>query len=156
MTFSYSDPRVIVRDGLRLLCGDTRSSQALLQDEEYDFVMAQWPEEENSYMLASYCAETIAAKFAREIDFSADSQTVSASSLQQKYTELALQLRLRAKTSYAGEVYVGGLDPFGVGPDPTIAPPAFGTQMHDAPEAGQQDYGDQGSYSRDSLWSYER
>lgn len=142
MTFSYSDPVGNPRDGIRLLCGDTSGDQVLLQDEEYDFLVAQWPYESNAYMLASYAAESIAAKFAREIDFSADSQTVGASVLQDKYLKLADTLRTRAKTAYAGELYIGGIDPWM--PTYGTSSPAFGTQMHDHPEAGRQDYGDTG------------
>lgn len=140
MTFSYSLSGN-ARDGLRLLCGDTRASQALLQDEEYDFITGLWPDQTNNYLLASYCAEAIAGKFAREIDFSADSQSLSASALQQKYTDLAVRLRALAASSYVGEIWVGGLDFFEVG-DPTVTPPSFGTGMHDSIEAGIQDYGD--------------
>lgn len=150
MTFSYEDPTGRVRDGMRLLCGDTRGSQALLQDEEYDFIRMQWPFEESIYMLASYAAETIAGKFAREIDFSADSQTVSANVLQEKYTTLALTLRQRARSAFPGTLYIGGLEPNYV-PDGLVTSPSFGTQMHDNPEAGQQDFGDRAGFTDDPL-----
>jgi hypothetical protein len=155
VTFSYLDPSTNFRDGLRLLCGDTTPSQVLLQDEEYDFVRVQWPDERSPYILASYACEMIAAKFAREINISADSQTVGADVLQQKYLTLAERLRTIAKTAHPGEVYVGGMDSW-VSYDPSVAPLAFGTQMHDNPAAGQQDYGDNRQLFGDPLVDYGR
>jgi hypothetical protein len=141
VTATYNDPTTVSRDGIRALLGDTDMSQPLLQDEEIDFFVSLWPETTNPYYLAAYCAEAIAAKFAREIDFSADSQTVGANVLQEKYTTLAAQLRARGGTAFPGSVYVGGIDPW-ESYDFSTAPPAFGTQMHDNPSAGTQDYGD--------------
>lgn len=144
MTATYNDPVSIPRDGIRMLLGDTNMVQPLLQDEEIDYVLSLWPEQTNPYFQAAYCAEGVAAKFAREINFTADGQNVNADVLQQKYLTLASQLRTRGNAAFPGSVYVGGIDPW-EGYDPTVSSPAFGTQMHDNISAGKQDYGDSGS-----------
>jgi hypothetical protein len=141
MTFTYSDPSTIPRDALRLLCGDTDANQVLLADEEYDFVAAHWSSQPDIYLQAAYCCETIAGKLARQIDISADSQTLNAGDLQQKFLTLAERLRSQAGSDYPGTIYVGGIDIWAP-LDPTVIPPAFGTQMHDNPAAGTQDLGD--------------
>ena len=139
MTFTYADPVGSRRDALRLLVGDTSPGQVLLQDEEYDYLLTVWGDYPN-YTVAAQCAETIAAKLAREIDISADSQSLGANVLQEKYLRLAERLRSQASGEYPGEIYIGGIDP--ITTELTGTAPAFGTQMHDHPEAGQQDYGD--------------
>lgn len=146
MSFSYTDPSNSRRDALRLLLGDTNPGQVLLQDEEIDYLTNVWGEH-GDYTVAAYCAETIAAKLAREIDINADSQSVGANVLQEKYLRLAERLRSQASGSFPGAIYIGGLDyttVVSIGPSP-----AFGTQMHDHPEAGQQDYGDIAEYYPD-------
>jgi hypothetical protein len=155
MTFTYTDPAGIRRDAIRLLTGDTYPGQILLQDEEYDFVLGVWGEH-GDYTVAAYAAETIAAKFAREVDISADSQSVAANVLQEKYLRLAERLRSQSAGSYPGEIYIGGLSEY----DTVKAwesSPAFGTGMHDNPSAGQQDYGDYGpTWTDDSAEQWGR
>lgn len=141
MTYTYDSPGDSRKDAMRFLTGDTDSSQPLLQDEEIEYLITAWYQIENDYMLASYCAEAIAGKFAREITLTSDSQTLQASELQEKYLSLALRLRAIANSAHPGSVYAGGMEA-GVGWDPTTAPLSFGTQMHDDPAAGQQDFGD--------------
>lgn len=77
---------------------------------------------------------------------SSDNQSLSLSELQRKYMDLALSLREQHKDLLSGgSVHAGGMDA-GEQADPTVLPLAFGTQMHDHREAGQQDYGDAGRY----------
>jgi hypothetical protein len=140
MTFTYTDPSTIRRDALRLLTGDTNPGQVMLADEEIDFFVSVWGEY-SDYRVAAHCAEGIAAKLAREVDISADSQSVAAAQLQEKYLRLAERLRTQDNSGFPGVLYVGGLD-YTTAITPGAEPPAFGTRMHDNPEAGQQDYGD--------------
>lgn len=152
MTFSYSDPSTIRRDALRLLTGDTNAGQVLLHDEEYDFFTKIWGDYDD-YTVAAYCAEGIAAKLAREVDINADSQSLSTNVLQEKYLTLAASLRAQASAGFPGTIYIGGLD-YTTELVPGARPPAFGTSMHDNPEAGQQDYGDIGDDYWASYWDW--
>lgn len=142
-TFTYSGyPAVSDRDAIRLLIGDTDESEVLLYDEELDWLILTWETKGSLWYTASMVARTIAAKFAREVTTSSDSQTVNADGLQQKYLDLSAQLMLQHQLMLAGGmVDVGGLDPFRQF-DPSIMSPAFGTGMHDSYEVGQQDLGD--------------
>ena len=142
MTFTYDNPVESRRDAMRFLVNDCDASLALLMDEEYDYLLNMWGEVDNDYLLAAYCAEAIAARFAREITISSDSQTLNASELQDKYLQLAVRLRALAVSAHPGVIFAGGMEA-GVGRFYGVIPPAFGTQMHDDPAVGQQDYGDQ-------------
>lgn len=142
MTFTYINPVASRRDAMRFLTGDTDPAQPLLHDEEVDYMVFLWTDK-SDYMVASYCAEAIAAKFARQIDISVDSQSLGASALQDKFLSLATRLRELDRTAFPGTIFVGGVDP-GEGVFAGTLPLAFGTGMHDNPEAGGQDYGDVG------------
>jgi hypothetical protein len=152
MTFTYVDPASIRRDALRLLTGDTNSGQVLLQDEEIDFFIGRWTDYDD-YTVAAYCAEGIASKLAREVDISADSQSVGTNVLQEKYLRLAERLRSQSASGFPGVIYVGGLD-YTTELTPGAEPPAFGTRMHDNPEAGQQDYGDIADQNYAAYWDW--
>jgi len=140
MAFTYTgNPAESDLQAIRFLLGDTDITEPLLQDEEILFLASQWALEHSVYYAAAICAETVAARFAREVTVNSDSQTVSTSELQQKYQNLAIQLRSMHEQSMAGGVVdVGGIliNEFR---DPTVKPLAFARGMHDDPEAGQQD-----------------
>lgn len=143
MSFTYGeDPAVSEIDAVRFLVGDTREDEAFLSDEEIYWLLNLWGDKGSMYYSASMAAEAIAAKFAREVTVNSDSQTLNASELQQKYMELAVRLRSQHEQLLAsGNVDVGGILA-GEQRDLTVVPMAFGTGMHDSPEAGTQDYGD--------------
>lgn len=143
MSFTYSgNPSNSDVDAVRFLIGDTDSTEPLLQDEEIIYLSSMWTMQWSIYWTASMAAEAIAARFAREVTFNSDSQTISTSELQQKYMSLAKQLRdLHQRLETGAEISVGGFLR-GEGVDPTVKPLAFGRSMHDNIEAGQQDYGD--------------
>ena len=105
MAFTYSnDPATSTRDAIRFYCQDTNADDPLLQDEEIEFVSAQWAHVTDHPMyLAAVCCESIAAKFAREISYSADGISVGASELQNKYNQLATDLREQYKASVIGD-----------------------------------------------------
>lgn len=64
MTWTYSNsPSSSNRDAIRVLLGDTNSSDPLLTDEEIAFFLAQFPG--NIYSAAAMGAQAIAAKYAR-------------------------------------------------------------------------------------------
>jgi hypothetical protein len=140
VTFSYADPSSSRQDALRFLVGDTDPGQPLLQDEEFAYLVSLWGDK-SDYRVASYCAEAIAAKLAREVDVSADSQSLGTNSLQEKYLTLAARMRSLDESTFPGEIFMGGVDP-GEGVFPGTLPLNFGTGMHDNPAAGNQEYGD--------------
>lgn len=140
--FTYAgNPSESDVDAVRFLIGDTDMSEPLLSNEEIIFLSSQWTMQHSIYWTAAVAAETIAARFAREVTFNSDSQSISTSELQQKYQSLAERMRtLHRSYVIGGMPDVGGMLK-GEGVDPTVAPLAFGRGMHDEPEAGQQDFG---------------
>lgn len=150
-SFSYSgDPNSTTKDSIRFLVGDTSAGEWFLSDEEIEWMVIQWEDKNSIYWTASMVAEAIAAKFAREVNTSSDSQTVNTSELMQKYLDLAARLRMQHQQLLSGDaIDVGGISA-GEQPDPTVTSPAFGTGMHDDPEAGFQDLGDYGN----RTWNY--
>lgn len=143
MSFTYSgDPASSTRDAVRFYSQDVDYNDALLSDEELNFIVSNWAHvTDHPMFLAAVACETIAAKFAREISYSADGVSVGASELQSKYNQLAQDLREQYKVSEIG----GGPDSGGmlIGEvlDPSIKPLTWAKGMHDNIEAGQQDYG---------------
>lgn len=155
MTFTYDDPLSSPISAIRFLVGDTDSTESFLTDEEIAFLISLWGPLSGGkpYLIASYAAEAIAAKLAREVSYSSDSQSLSLSELMQKFLSLAEQMRYSHKElmTAGGGIYIGGLNP-GEGRDPSVASPAFGTQMQDIPGAGPQDYGDMGGWTDWGQW----
>lgn len=141
--FTYTGlPGDNVVDAVRFLTGDTDSSLWLLSDQEIQWLDLTWGNKNSVYYTASMAAEAIAAKFAKEVNVSSDSQTASTSELQQKYLDLAGRLMRQHQTLLSGGfVDVGGINA-GEQPDQTVTPPAFGMNMHDDISAGQQNLGD--------------
>lgn len=136
-----ADPANSDRDAVRFLIGDVDESEPQLEDEQIEWLISIWGDKGSMYYVASMACEAIAAKYAREIDITADSQSLGTNALQQKYLTMAEQLRtLHEQLLTGGLVDAGGIL-VGEQPDPTVLPLAFGRGMHDNPEAGQQDYG---------------
>lgn len=143
MTFTYSgNPSDSDKDAIRFLIGDTDADEHFLEDEEITYLASMWVLSHSVYWAAAHAADAIAARFAREVTVNSDSQTVSTSELQGKYQELAMRLRQAHYDFFAGGFVDAGGMLRGEYKDPTVAPLAFGTGMHDNPEAGNQDYGD--------------
>jgi hypothetical protein len=148
-TFSYSgQPGGSDVDTVRFLVGDTDPTEPLLSDEEITWLATIWVGKGSYYYTAAMAAKAIAAKFAREVTTTSDGQTVNADQLQQKYLTMATQLLVQHESlqGSGATVDVGGIDVWDY-PDPTVTSPAFGTQMHDSYDAGQQDWGDYGNQS---------
>ena len=124
--------------------GDTVEADPLIQDEEIDFIILAWTPvygENADLLFAAQAAESIAAKFAREVSYSADGVSIGTNELADKYRGLAAQLRQQNKeNSVGGEPYVGGVNPYET-PDPLIKPTSFAIGMHDNLAAGAQDMG---------------
>jgi hypothetical protein len=144
MSWNYSgDPADSDLDAVRFYVQDTDTLDQLISDEEIEFLIAQWvPVYGSLIMVASMAAEAIAAKFAREVSYSADGVSIGVQELQQKFDALALSLRDQYKQFDIG----GGPDIGGVlysdYPDPTIRPTIFAVGQNDNPRAGKQDRGE--------------
>lgn len=142
MTATYVDPSESDKDAVRFLLGDTNPDRALVSDGEIEFMLTRWMPVYNTIEgVASTVADTIAARFAREANFSADGVSVGLASLAQQFRDLAANLRTQHKNLLVGGLPdVGGITP-GEQTSPDIAPFDFGTGMHDNLEAGRQEYG---------------
>lgn len=146
MTFNYSaDPSSSDLDEVRFWLQDTDSTDPLLQDEELQFLLDTWDHIADSNLFtAAVAAEIIAARFAREVNISADGVSANVSELQQKYNDLAASLRDQYKQKGAtGAPFAGGTTHWesmaSLQSDPSIKPLWAWLGMHDNPEAGPQD-----------------
>lgn len=146
--FSYSgDPSTSTLDAIRFYSQDLQEDDPLISDEEINFLIASWSHiSENPMFLAAVVCETIAAKFAREISFSADGVSVGASELQEKYERLATSLREQhTQQEISGGPSAGGMlagEEF----DGSIQPLTWAKGMHDNSAAGVQDFGGYNEY----------
>ena len=97
MTFTYTDdPANNDRDAVRLLSGDTDSSEFFLSDAEVDYAISK---ESNITAAAARACEMIAAKMAREVALRAGASGELRLELQQifeAYTQRAKELRREA------------------------------------------------------------
>lgn len=141
--WTYSgDPGNSDLDEVRFYVQDTDKNDPLLSDEEIQYVIDTWSAVYGSNIMhAAVCAEILAAKFAREVTYSADGVAVGANELQQKYNDLAASLRDTYKNmNIAGGPDVGGIL-YGETLDSGIKPLIWSVGMGDNRRAGQQDYG---------------
>lgn len=143
MTWTYDDPLAHPRDAVRLLIGDTDSSDPLITDQEVAYALDLW--NDDHYDAGSYLCEVIAAKFAREVTHSADGLSYSASELYRHYSELADRLaktgkkiRRRGATPYAGGF--SRSERIKADQDTDKIPTSFRSSMHDYP--GAERFGD--------------
>lgn len=145
MTYSYAGPGVSEVDTLRFLIQDTDPHGAgewLVTNEEIDWANDTWYPIYHSYeYVASVLADTIAARYAREANYSADGVSISLGQVGDQYRALAAQLREQHR-----QLNIGGMpDAGGVEPNeqlqPDTKPFAFGKGIHDYIEAGPQEFG---------------
>ena len=116
MTWSYSEDdlgtttAVERLNTVRLLIGDTDTTDQLIQDEEIIFALAQTSN--NVYYAASWCADAVGAKFARKVTTELDGQLrAEYSDLYKHYQKLSGQLR-QSGAKYGGTAL--GLDAGGL------------------------------------------
>lgn len=142
MSASYSgDPSTTPTDAVRFWLQDTDVTNALLQDQEIQYIITQLTPLNGAdpVIVASYCATIIAGRYAGEVAITADGVTYSGEQLQDKYTALSTALlnqynQLRA---LSGAPFVGGIER-GEWPDPNLRPKNFGVGMDDNERAGRQ------------------
>ena len=108
--WSYSgDPNSSPKDAVRFYVGDTISADQQANDEEVEFLLVS--ENNDPIRAAARIAETIAAKYARQVDKSVGGLSLSAGRRQEKYESLAAKLWARAKSAGGGlpVPYSGGI-----------------------------------------------
>lgn len=137
---SYDGPEASNKDAVRFLIGDTSST--LLTDQEVQFLVDKWlPIYGTVEYVAAVAASTIAARFAREVSYSADGVSIGLGAAAQQFRDLAASLREQHKNLLVGGLPdVGGITP-GEETAHDVKPFDFGTGMHDNPEGGRQNYG---------------
>lgn len=109
LVFTYNPGLDSLLDWLRFLVGDTKAEDPLLDDREYEGLIADVEELDIDadlaqvrgyrYRLAADAAEKIAARYSRESDVSIEGQSVQLSAKVAQYTALAKRLR-SASTRY--------------------------------------------------------
>lgn len=141
--FSYSgDPSVSLHDAIRFYSQDIDENDPFITDEEIAYLITHWSAQtDNPLFLAAVVCDVIAAKFAREISFSADGVSLGLSEVQKKYVDLADSLRAQYTANETSGIPSAGGMLAGEYFDPTVAPLVWSKGMHDNPAAGQQDYG---------------
>lgn len=143
-TYNPSDLNTTTTNGrlytVRLLVGDTETTDQLVQDEEITFALSQVGN--NVYFAASYVCKLIAAKFSRMVDTQLDGALrANYSDRSKQYNLLALQIEsLGKKTSgKALGVFAGGISVTEVNNAenyPDRVDPAFVIGQFDNLEAG--------------------
>jgi len=140
--WSYEGPGANAKDVVRFLVGDTDKHDPLVSDEEILFFLEEFPT--SSYHAAAEVAESLAARFSREVNQSADGLSWSGDSLSQKYYELADRLRRMAarKLRSGFAPYAGGLSKNERkldDADDDLEKGHFRSHMHDNPRGNRQD-----------------
>ncbi len=115
MTFTYVLANAIGQ--VRFELGDTDSSRALFSDEEITYRLTA--NGSSVLVTAASLCEVLARKYARDVDFSMDGQSVSASQKSKAYTLQAAELRKRAGQSM-GSVVTTKIDGYS---DTVLTPP---------------------------------
>lgn len=149
MTFTYSgDPSFSDLDQVRFYLGDTTEADSYITDEEITFLIDSYSTQYGHLLgVAALGAEMMAAKVSRQVTVSADGVSVALSELQQRFNELAASLRSQYQSLNLSGTSFTSLDDITL-LDPTIPALTFGIGFTDNPEAGQQDYGREGSWLR--------
>lgn len=148
MSWSYSatDLNTTTATGrlnsVRLLIGDTDTTDQLVQDEEIYFALAQTGD--NIYTAASWACRVVAAKFSRMVDTQLDGALqASYSDRAKQYNQLAIQIDAQGKKTSGKSLGVsgGGISSSGmavVNQNPDRVKPAFGINQFDNTEAADQ------------------
>lgn len=134
MAFTYTDsPATVPRDAVRLLIGDTDSTDPLLSDAEVDYYLSE--NGSNTYRAASEACQAIVSKLARTPDFSTVSVKITNSERAARFETLAKTL---SEKFLAGTVmpFAGGISKASkqaYEDDTDRVEPFFMRQTHTAP-----------------------
>ena len=148
MAWSYSvaDLNTTTSSGrlntVRLLVGDTDTSDQLVQNEEIIFALAQVSD--NVYYAGSWICRTIAAKFSRMVDTQLEGALeANYSDRSKQYQQLAIQIEAQGKKTSGKSlgVFGGGIsvmDMTSARDNPDRVKPAFTIDQFDNVEAVDQ------------------
>lgn len=125
---------------VRLLVGDTDTTDQLVQNEEITFALSQTGD--NVYYAAVWICRAIAAKFSRMVTTTLDGAlSANYSDKAKQYNQLAVQVEAQGKKTSgkalgisAGGISVAAMDLANATTD--RVPPAFGVTQFDNVEAG--------------------
>jgi hypothetical protein len=108
MTWSYTiaDLATSPKDQVRLLIGDTLSTDPQMQDEEIDYFITQ---RSSMYGAAAECCRSLQAKFSRSVDQTAGSSKTLYSQMAKAYGVKAAEFEDKAAQAGAGLPYAGGI-----------------------------------------------
>lgn len=126
---SYTGPSNSTRDETRFLTGDTDTTDELLTDDEYDYLLAEYT---NPMWAAAVACDAIATKLARKVDTTVGRASKSLSQAAQAYADRANHLRRRASVQSA-TIKAGGIsrtDKDTVEDDTDRVEPRFQRDMH--------------------------
>jgi hypothetical protein len=104
LTWTYLTPPNALRDEVRLLTGDTDTTDPQLQDEEIAILTAEGT---NPYNVAIKACIAIAAKYTRQADKTAGKLSISASVRAKSYRDQAMELR-KLRNSRGLRITAGG------------------------------------------------
>ena len=148
MSWSYSpsDLNTTTASGrlntVRLLVGDTDTTDQLVQNEEITFALSQTGD--NVYYAAVWICRTIAAKFSRMVTTTLDGAlSANYSDKAKQYHQLAVQIEAQGKKTSGKSlgVFAGGISVAAMGvanADEDRVKPSFGVSQFDNVEAGGQ------------------
>lgn len=145
-SYSASDLNTTTSAGrintVRLLVGDTDTTDQLVQNEEITFALSQTGD--NVYYAAVWICRAIAAKFSRMVTTTLDGAlSANYSDKAKQYNQLAVQVEAQGKKTSgkalgvsAGGISVAAMDLANATTD--RVKPAFGVRQFDNTEAGDQ------------------
>ena len=93
MAFTYSDGGTTTLNRLRLEIGDVDETRPLFTDGELNDFIAQ---DTSVLASAAHACETLAVRYSRDFDFSADGSSFRKSTVADMYRQMAKRLRARA------------------------------------------------------------
>lgn len=149
MSWSYSpsDLNTTTASGrlytVRLLVGDTDTTDQLVQDEEITFALSQTGD--NAYSAAVWICRAIAAKFSRMVTTTLDGAlSANYSDRAKQYNQMAVQIEAQGKKTSGKSlgIFAGGISVAAMGvvnADTDRVKPAFGVSQFDNTEAGESD-----------------
>jgi hypothetical protein len=105
-TYSVDDLASSAKDQVRLLVGDTLTTDQQLQDEEILYLLTT---RSSVYGAAAECCRSLQAKFSRSVDQSAGGTRTMYSQLAKAYGVKAAEFEQKAATSGGNLPYAGGI-----------------------------------------------
>lgn len=108
MTWTYTPDFTTTRDQVRLLIGDTDTTDQQMQDDEIAYLATLYG---SALRAASAACRSLQAKYARQADTAIDDIKVSSSQRAKAYGELAASLEAQATTAGAAVpiAFAGGV-----------------------------------------------